>query len=80
MNNRVYALLNIAHGKAHEVAELLRDRPGVVLVDSLKGPPDLIMVVEASAREELVRLTLQVLNSVESMTEGLRLLDSRLEE
>ncbi len=80
VNNRVYALLDIAHGKAHEVADMLRNRPGVVLVDPLKGPPDLIMVIEASAREELVSLTLQALNSVESMTEGLRLLDCQLED
>jgi len=78
INNRVYALITVTDGRTREVLEELRGRPGVVLVDSLNGPPDLIMVVEAGAREELVQLTLQALNSVESFTEGLQLLDSRI--
>jgi len=76
MGNRVYALLNIAYGKSREVAQALKGKPGVVIAEPLEGPPDVIMIVEATGRRELVHLTIQALDSVETMTEGLRLLDS----
>jgi hypothetical protein len=53
--------------------------PGVVIVDALEGPPDVIMVVEASERQKLAELTIRALASVETVTEGLSVLPAREE-
>jgi len=69
MGNRVYILLDIMDGKAEQAAKVLRESPGVVVVDILEGPPDVIMIIDAGERQQLARLTNQVLASVETMTE-----------
>ena len=77
MGTKVYVLLNVMDGKSEEVAQILRGKPGVVKVDQLEGTPEVITVVEAYDRQELAELTMQVLTSVENMTEGLQLLPTR---
>ena len=74
MSERVYILLDIVGGKAEQVAKVLQDKPGIVIADLLEGPPDVIMVVEASDRQKLAELTVQALAVVENMTENFRLL------
>jgi len=74
MDNRVYVLLDIMDGKAKQVPQVLRKSPGVVMADAVEGPPDVIMVVEASDRQKLAGLTVQALAAVESMTENFLLL------
>lgn len=44
MDDRVYTLLELADGKDKQVAQVLQGKPGVVVVDVLEGPPDVIMV------------------------------------
>ena len=58
MNARVYILLDIVHGKSEYVIQALRGKPGVVMVDPLEGPPDVILVVEAPKRQKLAELTI----------------------
>ncbi len=77
MNARAYVLLDVTDSRSGDVAKVLRGRPGVVKADLLEGPPDVIVVVEASNRQELAKLTMQVLASVETMTEHLQLLPTR---
>jgi len=77
MGVKVYVLLDVMDGKSEEVAQILRGKPGVVKVDQLEGPPEVITVVEAYDRQELADLTMQALASVETMTEGLQLLPTR---
>ncbi len=77
MSARVYILLDIVHGKSEYVIQALRGKPGVVMADPLEGPPDVIIVVEAPKRQQLAELTIQALASVETMTEGLRLLPAQ---
>lgn len=77
MNARAYVLLDVPDSRSGDVAKVLRGRPGVVKTDLLEGPPDVIVVVEASNRQELAKLTMQVLASVETMTEHLQLLPTR---
>jgi len=77
MSARVYVLLDVVDGKSDEVAQALRGKPGVVIADLLEGPPDIIMVVEASERQKLIKLTMQALASVEAATEGLNLIPTR---
>jgi hypothetical protein len=47
MDDRAYILLNITDRKAKQATEVLRKSPGVVMVDALEGPPDVIIVMEA---------------------------------
>ena len=74
MSARAYLLLNIVQGKAEEAARSLRDEVGVVAVDMLEGPPDIIVLMEASGRSTLARLTVRAIASVEGLTEDIQLL------
>ena len=77
MDNRVYILLDIAYGKAEQVAQVLQASPGVVMADAVEGPPEVIVVVEAAEREQLAKLTAQALTSVGTAIEDVRLLPAR---
>ncbi len=71
---RAYILLDIRKGKLVEAAGVLQSMRGVVMADPLEGPPDVVMVIEASDRQELARLTNRALASIEALIEGLNLL------
>lgn len=77
MGAKAYILLDIVDGKSEQVARVLRGKRGVLMADSLESPPDIIMVVQASDRQKLAELTVQALASVETFTEGLRLLPAK---
>ncbi len=77
MGARAYLLLDVIDSRSGEVARVLRGRPGVVKADMLEGPPHVIVVVEAANRQELAELTVQVLASVETMTEHMQLLPTQ---
>ena len=79
MSSRAYVLLDIIAGKSGWVVRTLRRQPGVVLVDELEDQPRVIMVVEAHDRQKLAKLTIQALDSVESMTDGLQILPAKNE-
>ena len=51
--------------------------PGVAEVDLVEGPPDVVLVVEASARQDLARYVVEAVGAVETMTEDLSLLPAR---
>ena len=74
MNAKVYVLLDVSHGKANQVAQALRAKPGVVAIDLLEGPPDVVLTVEAPNRQKLAEFTVEALTLVESMTEETQLL------
>ena len=71
---KVFVLLDIVAGQPEEVAQMLRGKPGVIITEVLEGPPDLIIVMEALKRQQLAKLTSQVLASVEAMTGNIYLL------
>jgi hypothetical protein len=77
MSDRVYILLDILNGKAEQATEILRESPGVVMADALEGPPNVIIIMEAPERQQLARLTIQTLASVETITEHVCLLPTR---
>lgn len=77
MSARAYVLLDIVDSKSEQVVQTLRGKPGVVIVDPLEGPPDVIMVIEASKRQKLAELTMGAIVSVEDMTKGLHLLPAQ---
>lgn len=77
MRVKAYVLLDIVDGNCDQVAQMLRSKRGVLMVDSLEGPPDLIMVVEASDKQKLAQLAVDALASVETVTQGLQILPTR---
>ena len=74
MDFRAYLLLQVVKEKSKEVAQVLRQKPGVLMADTVEGPPDVIAIMEASERKLLADLTVQALSSVENMLENVRLL------
>ena len=77
MGDRAYILLDIMDGKVEQATEALRASPGVVMADALEGSPDIIVMMEAPERQQLAKLTIQALTSVETMTEHVCLLPAR---
>lgn len=77
MSIRAYVLLDLVKGKSEQVAGVLRSKPGVILVDSLEGSPNTVVVVEAPDRSKLAEFIMPAIASVENITEDLRLLVSR---
>lgn len=71
---RAYILLDIREGKSVEAAEVLQSMRGIVIADPLEGSPAVVVVVEASDRQKLARLTNRALASIEASIEGLTLL------
>jgi nitrate reductase NapAB chaperone NapD len=69
---RAYLVLQTDGAKSQEVIRDLLNKPGIVTADWLEGPPNLIVVVEAETRQELVRFIEQTLDLVESITRDLR--------
>lgn len=68
---RAYLLLQTDVEKSRHLISDLCAKPGVVTVDLLEGSPNLIIVIEAAKRQELVEFIVPVLDSVDSMTEDL---------
>ena len=77
MSDRAYVLLDIVDDKAEQAIKVLRRSPGVLMADALEGPPDVIIVMEALERQQLAKLTVQALASVETITEHVCLLPTR---
>jgi hypothetical protein len=60
MMRRVYLLIDTAKERAGNVAELLRDKPGVMFADAVTGPPscpNVIAVVERTDVETVAHPT-----------------------
>jgi len=74
MNARAYVLLETLGGQSAAVAQALRGRPGVKLVDLVDGKPDVVMVVEAPNRKRLAEFTVAALAATENLTAGMQLL------
>jgi hypothetical protein len=58
--------------KYQEMISDLLSKPGIVIVDLLEGSHDLIVVVEAKKRRELVGFIVQTLDSLEPAIKDLR--------
>ena len=77
VNAKAYVLLNIVDGKASQVAQTLRGKDGVKVVDVLEGQPNLILMIQAHNRQRLADLTNRALASVDIMTESVQLLPAQ---
>ena len=63
-----YVLIQTEVGKAAGVATLLREIAGVVVADDVTGPYDVIARVEADSIDELGRLVVTHVQSIEGLT------------
>lgn len=70
MSARAYILIDAAEGKGDEIQGALWGKPGITLLERVEGPPDIIMVGEADDRQNLARMVIQALNSVERLTDS----------
>jgi len=70
MGAKVYVLIDAAAGKTCQVITMLSGKPGVLSVDSLQRPPDVVMVAEAENTRKLIELTLQAMVSVEHLIDS----------
>lgn len=74
MSVRVYMLLDIVDRSCEYAVQMLRNRGEVILADRLEGYPNIIVVVEAADRRSLAEAVMPVLDCIDGITEGLRLL------
>jgi hypothetical protein len=74
MSAKVYLLLDLVNVDSEQVARTLRSKPGVVTVDVLEGPPDLLTVIEAPQRQKAAEYLMGLLDSVDGMIENLHVL------
>lgn len=69
---RAYLILQTEEDISQEIINDLLNNPGIVTVDLLEGSPNLILIIEAEKRQELVIYIQQALDSVESTIKDLR--------
>lgn len=74
MTAKTYVLIDVNNGKSEQVVKTLRNKAGVVIIELVEGPPDAVMVVKATERQELAKLTIAALLSVEGLTDGVKCL------
>jgi DNA-binding Lrp family transcriptional regulator len=66
-----YVLIQTEVGRAAGVATVLREIAGVVVADDVTGPYDVIARVEADSIDELGRLVVTHVQSIEGLTRTL---------
>jgi hypothetical protein len=71
---RAYVLLNTKKCHCKEAAEILERQSGVTTVDLVEGPPDIVLVMEASRRLALASKLIEAMSSVENLIDGVELL------
>ena len=74
MIERAYIMLHTINGKSKEVFQSLQGKLGVVLIDTLDGPPDVVLIIEAQTKEKLAEVTVSALTEVEMVTGNFDLL------
>ena len=76
---KAYVLLQSVEHCHSQVIKTLKCQAGVVTVDLIEGPPDIVFVVEARNRKELASILMNALTSVQNMTEGLELYPTQMQ-
>ena len=61
---RAYVLVETAVGRVSGIAVALRGMPGLVSVDSITGPYDLIIVLEAESLAEVAELVTEHVHTI----------------
>ena len=74
MSERAYVLINAVEGKVPEILTMLNNSSGIVMVDHVDGPPDVIIIAEADNRLKLASLVNDALYSIKHMTDDIQCL------
>ena len=74
MSVRAYMLLDIVDRSCEYAVQMLRSKAQVILADRLAGYPNIIATIEAADRQSLGAAVMPVLDCLDGITEGLRLL------
>ncbi len=65
---QAYILIQTEVGKARDVAAAIRDIAGVVRVDAVTGPYDVVVLTEAHNVDELGKMVVSKVQSVSGIT------------
>ncbi len=68
---QAYILIQTEVGKARDVAAAIRDISGVSRVDAVTGPYDVVVLTEARSVDELGKLVVARVQSVDGITRTL---------
>ncbi|KIR65506.1 Lrp/AsnC ligand binding domain-containing protein [Micromonospora harpali] len=68
---QAYILIQTEVGRARDVAGLIGDLPGVVRVDAVTGPYDVVVLTEANTVDELGKLIVSNVQMVPGITRTL---------
>ena len=68
---QAYILIQTEVGKARDVAESIQDIPGVVRVDAVTGPYDVVVLTEARTVDELGHMVVSKVQQVPGITRTL---------
>ena len=71
MTAQAFILIQTDNGKAGDVAAAIRDMDGVTLAEDVTGPYDVIVRAEAETVDELGRLVVARVQSVDGITRTL---------
>jgi len=74
---RVYLLFDLVNAEGAQVARKLQEQAGVVAVDVLEGPPDIVIVAEAAGRQELADYVMKILGLLDGVIDNVRVLPVR---
>jgi cytochrome P450 len=74
---RAYVLLRAVRGARRQLVQTLRQQPGVLTVDMVEGPMDVILVVGGPDRTRLARTLMKALASVDTLYDGLEMLPTQ---
>jgi hypothetical protein len=72
--SRIYVLLSVTPGNVEDAAELIRNSPGVTIVDKLEGNPNLLLMIEANNRIQLADCLIKALSAPGDIIENLDIL------
>jgi DNA-binding Lrp family transcriptional regulator len=68
---QAYILIQTEVGKARDVAAAIREIPGVVRVDAVTGPYDVVVLTEARSVDELGKMIVSKVQLVQGITRTL---------
>lgn len=68
---QAYILIQTEVGKARDVAGAIADIPGVVRVDAVTGPYDVVVLTEAHSVDELGKMIVSKVQAVPGITRTL---------
>ena len=68
---QAYILIQTEVGKARDVASAITDVPGIVRVDAVTGPYDVVVLTEAHSVDELGKMIVSKVQAVPGITRTL---------